>query len=231
MMGVTDEGYMIVHGMTFRDQALFVIGRMFDSLGGAPLAVQVDPAGELNSKIAESYFTHRETRVDVTQSSEHWRNGRPERRHSLVKGCTRCTLAHANAPLEFWFLCLSHVVFTLNLLLRSRDNDTKEIKEMTVWEAHFGRKPNLNHYLIGPWGCLAYIVLTKEQRDKKGMDKSWGPRALAGIYVGCVMNHKEGAYEFLVHDGMRIRSTTANLRIVGDCFLSSTSRDGILTSS
>jgi len=218
VLGVTDEGYMIVFGMTFRDQVLFVIGRMFDSLGGAPLAVQVDPAGELNSKVAESYFTHRETRVDVTQASEHWRNGRPERRHSLVKGCTRCTLAHANAPLEFWFLCLSHVVFTLNLLLRSRDSDSKEIKDMTVWEAHFGRKPNLNRYLIGPWGCLAYIVLTKEQRDKRGMDRSWGPRALAGIYVGCVMNHKEGAYEFLVHDGMRIRSTTANLKIVGDCF-------------
>jgi hypothetical protein len=65
---------------------------------------------------------------------------------------------------------------------------------------------------------VAYIVLSKEQRDKRGMDKSWGPRALAGIYVGCVMNHKEGAYEFLVHDGMRIRSTTANLKIVGDCF-------------
>jgi len=156
--------------------------------------------------------------VDVTQASEHWRNGRPERRHSLVKGCARCTLAHANAPLEFWFLCLSHVVFTLNLLLRSRDSVTKEIKNMTVWEAHFGRKPNLNRYLIGPWGCLAYIVLTKEQREKKGMDRSWGPRALAGIYVGCVMNHKEAAYEFLVHDGMRIRSTTANLKIVGDCF-------------
>jgi hypothetical protein len=63
---------MIVFGMTFRDQVLLVIGRMFDSLGGAPLAVQVDPAGELNSKVAESYFTHRETRVDVTQASEHW---------------------------------------------------------------------------------------------------------------------------------------------------------------
>jgi hypothetical protein len=71
-LGVTDEGYMIVFGMTFRDQVLFVIGGMFDSLGGAPLAVQVDPAGELNSKVAESYFTHRETRVDVTQASEHW---------------------------------------------------------------------------------------------------------------------------------------------------------------
>jgi hypothetical protein len=199
-------------------QVLFVIGRMFDSLEGAPLAVQVDPAGELNSKVAESYFTHREARVDVTQASEYWRNGRPERRYSLVKGCTRCTLAHANAPLEFWFLCLSHVVFTLNLLLRSRDSDTKEIKEMTVWEAHFGRRPNLNRYLIGPWGCLAYIVLTKEHRDKRAMDKSWGPRALAGIYVACIMNHKEGAYEFMVHDGMRIRSTTVNLRIVGDCF-------------
>jgi len=57
-----------------------------------------------------------------------------------------------------------------------------------------------------------------EQRVKKGMDKSWGPRALAGIYVGCIMNNKEGPYEFMVHDGMKIRSTTANLRIVGDCF-------------
>ena len=94
----------------------------------------------------------------------------------------------------------------------------QEAGQVTVWEAHFGERPNLNRYLVGPWGCLAYIVLTKEQRAKKGFDKSWGPRALAGIYVGCVMNHKEGAYEFLVHDGMRIRSTTANLRIVGDCF-------------
>ncbi len=71
VLGVTDEGYMIVFGMTFSDQVLFVIG-MFDSLGGLPLAVQVDPAGELNSKVAESYFTHRETRVGVTQASEHW---------------------------------------------------------------------------------------------------------------------------------------------------------------
>jgi hypothetical protein len=61
-------------------------------------------------------------------------------------------------------------------------------------------------------------VLPKEQRDKRGMDKSWGPRALAGICVGCIMNHKEGAYEFMVHHGIRIRSTTTNLRIVGDCF-------------
>ena len=221
VLGVTDKGYMIVGGMTFRDQVLFVIGRMFDSIGGAPEIVQVDPAGELNSKVAQSYFIHREALQDTTQASEHWRNGKPENRHRLVKGCTRCTLAHANAPLEFWFLCLSHVVFTLNLLLLSRkgnEQDTEGAKPMTVWEAHFGERPNLNWYLIGPWGCLAYIVLTKEQRAKKGMDKSWGPRALAGIYVGCVMNHREGAYEFLVHDGMRIRSTTANLRIVGDCF-------------
>jgi hypothetical protein len=26
---------------------------------------------------------------------------------------------------------------------------------MTVWEAHFGRRPNLNPYLIGPWMCLS----------------------------------------------------------------------------
>jgi hypothetical protein len=41
---------------------------------------------------------------------------------------------------------------------------------MTVWEAHFGRKPNLNRNLIGPWSCLAYTVLTEEQRNKRGMN-------------------------------------------------------------
>jgi hypothetical protein len=41
---------------------------------------------------------------------------------------------------------------------------------------------------------------------------------LGRVYVGCIMNHKEGAYEFIFHGGMRIRSTTANLRIVGDFF-------------
>jgi hypothetical protein len=36
VLGVTYEGYMIVGGMKFRDQVLFVIGRMFDSLGRSP---------------------------------------------------------------------------------------------------------------------------------------------------------------------------------------------------
>ena len=71
------------------------------------------------------------------------------------------------------------MVFTLNLLLRSRDNDTKEIKEMTVWEAHFGRKPNLNHYLLGPWGCLAYIVLTKEP-GQEGNGQELGSEGTGG---------------------------------------------------
>jgi hypothetical protein len=67
-------------------------------------------------------------------------------------------------------------------------------------------------------GLLSLHHAHKEQRDEREMDKSWGPRVLVGIYVGCIMNHKEATYEFLVHDGMRIRSTTANLRKVGDCF-------------
>jgi hypothetical protein len=51
VLGVTDEGYTVVGGMTFSDQVLFVIGRMFDSLGEAPFAGQVDLAGESNSKL------------------------------------------------------------------------------------------------------------------------------------------------------------------------------------
>jgi len=39
-------------------------------------------------------------------------------------------------------------------------------------------------------GLLSLHHAHKEQREEREMDKSWGPRVLVGIYVGCIMNHK-----------------------------------------
>ena len=34
----------------------------------------------------------------------------------------------------------------------------------TVWEAHFGVKPRLDQYLLGPFGRLTFLLLSEEQR-------------------------------------------------------------------
>jgi hypothetical protein len=54
-----------------------------------------------------------------------------------------------------------------------------------VWESHFGERPNITRYLIAPWGCLVYMVLTGEQRRARKLDKSFGVRAIGGISTNC----------------------------------------------
>ena len=223
MLGVTDVGFKMVKGMTYKSQSLFVIGRMFAELGQAPKYSQVDGAGELASEHAKRFFVHWKTHRVKTEAYEHHRNAKAENGHQKLKEMGRCCLAHAHAPLEFWYLCLTHMALTANLLLRAQDPKTDKHEhsighKCTAWEAHYGVKPNINRFLIAPWGCLAYLCLSREQRDKKKMNKHWGARAIAGIFVGCHVEASTEAYNFLIFDGRTIFAQTSHIRVVGDCF-------------
>ena len=85
---------------------------------------------------------------------------------------------------------------------------------------------SVQSHLIASWGCLAYLCLTSEQRSKKKMDKKWGPRAIAGIFIGCYVNPKTDIYHFLIHDGRTIFATSETSESEGIAFHSSTSKDG-----
>ena len=89
--------------------------------------------------------------------------------------------------------------------------------EMTVYEAHYGEKPSFAALAIGPFGCLAFVVLTSEQRQARGFDKSWSPKAIAGMYMGIWHNARKGIFHYLMFDGSRILETTSNIRVIGDC--------------
>ena len=66
-------------------------------------------------------------------------------------------------------LCLLKVVILImNLMLRARTLSGVP-RDITVWEAHYGQRPNVGELLLGPFGCLAYLILTKETRQRKGM--------------------------------------------------------------
>ena len=54
--------------------------------------------------------------------------------------------------------------------------------DMTQYEAYHGTKPNFADMF--PFGCLCYVLLTHEQQLAQGINHSFGPRALTGIYMG-----------------------------------------------
>ena len=218
LLATCSKGFLIVQFMSYKSQSLFKAEKTFAEVGGKPKAVGVDGCGEFNSRNAIRFFTSKDIAVDTTLRGESWRNGRPERGHDTVKKGSRAMLAHACAPKAFWAYAVEHMVLIANLFLRARDPVTREKLPMTLWESHYGEKPDINKYLPGPWGCLGYITLTKEVRSARGFDKTFGPRAVGGIFLGCHVNPRTAIYHFLIHDGQSVISTTSDLRIVGDCF-------------
>ena len=218
LLATTEKGFFLVQGMTFKSQSLFQIAKMFSEVGGPPRAVGIDGAGELDSRVSERFFAHHLVQVDKGVAGEHWKLARAERGHGTLKTMTRCTMTHAGAPREFWYFALKHMALTANLLLRAKHPESREKLDMTLWEAHYGERPDVRKYLPGPWGCLAYVTLSKEARDARKFDKAFGPRAIGGIFIGCHVNPRTNVYHFLIHDGHSIISTTSDLRVVGDCY-------------
>ena len=185
---VTEYGYMLVEGLAFKSQSLLCLGKIFNDLGRSPVSVVVYGAGELNSKHADLFYANRRTTKDATAAGQQWMNSRVERRHAVINQMTAASLRHAGAVTAFWWFCLQHMVFICNLLLLARDPKTRQALDKTVWEAHFGVRQNLRDYLIAPWGCMCYLVLTPDQRQARGADNAFGIRAIGGIYLGVVCN-------------------------------------------
>jgi hypothetical protein len=72
--------------------------------------------------------------------------------------------------------------------------------------------------LIGPFGCLAYLILTKEARQRKGMSTYWGVRAIPGIYLGCEVNPRTMVYHHIITDGKTIFSSPNRIKTVPDVY-------------
>ena len=219
MHAVTDIGYQLVEGLHFKNQSLLVLGKIYSDLGGAPLKTVVDGAGELStSKVAKLFYAHHNTQKVGTMSGMQWQNGRSERRHGVINNMTSASMAQAGAPSDFWWFCLQHMVLICNLVLVARDPETRKSLKKTVWEAHFGVRPRLQDFLLAPWGCMCYLILTQDQRKSQDQDWAFGARAIGGIYLGAWCNPKSLVFQHLMTDGKTIFATAHNLKCVGDAF-------------
>ena len=82
----------------------------------------------------------------------------------------------------FWYHALQHAVLIYNLLSITRGENDEKLN-CTVWEHHYGTKPVLQKLPPGPFWCLAYLVLSEEQRRARNLSGHFGIRALAGVYL------------------------------------------------
>ena len=194
-----------------------MIVRIFNDLGGPPAVVQVDGAGELVTPTALKFFTTKGTRRDATTAGHHWQHGHIERRWGIPMPMIRCMLSQAGAPPEYLYYEALLPALIMNLVLAARDENGKDLG-VTCWEAHYGVKPNIFDDLIGPFGCLSFLTLTKEQRQVRGIDKDFGVRAISGIYLGCCCHPTTLVCFHFIHDGANVFASRNNIRTVADVF-------------
>ena len=216
---VTDYGYAFLEGITYKSQALLALARIIADAEGRIRVVQVDGEGNLNSKIAEDYFAGRNIKLVTTETYAHFRNGKIEIRHKLWKGMARPMMSRAGVHVGWWHHAVRHAVLITNLmLLTTSSKEDGSLVSMTVWEKHFSTRPNITDYLIAPFGCLCYLILSKEQRQQRGLSSHWGVRSIQGLYLGCRVNPKTGIYTHIITDGRSIFGSPNAIKPVVDAF-------------
>jgi hypothetical protein len=129
------------------------------------MGAQVDSAGELTSKNAVALYDARGTRFQPTCGGDSWLRF-IEKRIGVAHGLGRSMMWRAGLHPGYWYFAVSHAILIMNLLLRARTFSGVP-RDITVWEAHYGQHPNVGELLLGPFGCLAYLILTKETRQRK----------------------------------------------------------------
>ena len=226
MAAVTDGDFGDIIGLAYRAQSLLGMSKIFGKLGGVPGEIQIDGESTLNTEPAKLWMsgkgTGRSSKVTVTEAYAHWRNGKIERRWRTWKAMARCMLGRAGLGIGWWYHALKFAVTVTNIVNMVTDDAdqpvTKDGKPVTAWELHFGEKPRLQEILLGPFGSLAYLILSEEQRRARGQSGSFGVRAIVGIYLGPEVDPKTGVYHHLVTDGKTIYASPNNVKIIPDVY-------------
>jgi hypothetical protein len=163
------------------------------------------------------FFASRGIHVIKAEAYAHYRNGKIERRHQTWKGMCRAMLNRAGMSIAFWWFAIRQAVLITNLILLETPTEGGEPKKRrSSWEAHFGETPHLDSYVLGPFGCLAFLILTKEQRQARGLCGHFGNRTLQGLYLGAHVDGASGVFRHLFTDGRTVFATPHALKVIGD---------------
>ena len=213
---VNRKGFAAIGGLTFKSQALLALIRLIAHLKLTPKEIQVDGEGNLNTPIASNYFTSVGVKLTTVEADHHYRNSKVEKKHDVIKTMARTSLERSGLSLAFWYFAVQQAVLVSNVILPARDEDGKELG-ITIWQHQYGTDPDVERMILGPFGALAYLILSAEQRMARGLCKHFGVRAIAGVYLGTQVD-VNGVYRHLVCDGVNIFSSPNMIRVVPDVY-------------
>jgi hypothetical protein len=115
----------------------------------------------------------KETTTPYTPQS----SGVVEQANRTIMESVECMLDDARLSMKYWAFAVSVAVCLKN------HTPTRLVVDKTLYEAWHGRKPSLKH--LGVFGCLAFVHVPKEKRNKLDY------RATPGIFVGYCISTKQ----------------------------------------
>jgi len=106
-------------------------------------------------------------------------------------------------------------------LVKSRKDPEQKI---SAWEAQYYEKPHAD-LILGPFGCLAHLVLQKEHRlarldpkDDTDGDIVFGVRSIVGVFLGVHVDPVTMSYTYLMTYGKNVYASKNNIITTGDIF-------------
>jgi len=205
-------GYSILIGLQHKSDTPLALNKMFTILG-PPKRLHSDNASEFISSTAKSLYDKHNIIHTTIPPYTPYANGKAERAWGTLKGIARTMMLEAGTSPTSWYLALDYA----NLVKNKTSLTPKGT--MTQFEAYHGVKPNFTDMF--PFGCLSYVLLTHEQQLAQGIDHSFGPRALTGIYMGQHNIHGMTKHIILTSNAaghIHIATTFNNLKVHPDIY-------------
>jgi hypothetical protein len=110
-----------------------------------------DNGGELTSKDFEKYLREAGVKHEVTAPYSLAQNGKAEHAHCTIMNWTCAIMADNGFLPKIWGEC-----FLTSAYIKDR-MPTQSLKNMTHFEAYYGRKPDIAH--LREIGCKAFVLV------------------------------------------------------------------------
>ena len=154
-------GFTILQGLPHKSDSVLALNKVFSHIK-APHELHSDNAPEFIGEVAQALYGSLNIKKSETPEYTPTANGKAERAIGLIKEFARIHMWSSGVAESAWYLALQY-----GNLLKCMTSYAPN-KKITQWEAYFGEKPRFDHLI--PFGCLTFVLLTKEQQKAQGID-------------------------------------------------------------
>jgi hypothetical protein len=164
-----------LQGLPHKSDSVLALNKVFSHIK-APYELHSDNAPEFIGEVAQALYGSLNIKKSETPEYTPTANVKAVRDIGLIKEFARIHMWSSGVAESAWYLALQY-----GNILKCMTSYAPN-KKITQWEAYFGEKPRFDHLIL--FGYLTFVLLTKEQQKAQGIDHAFGPRGLAGLYIG-----------------------------------------------